>query len=165
MTTLVIARYNEDLTWLNLVGGYNLVVLDKAQLGNHGREAGSYLHFILQHYASLRGDYVFCQGDPFVHCPEFDAVVGFRRFYGPRLQCDWRGAPHHPGLPIGEAVNFLHLQKLPEMLEFTSGAQFMASAEQIRRVLPSQYERAAVYANTEHGPWVLERLWDYLIPA
>lgn len=167
MTTIVIARYQEDLGWLRLVQGFNLVVLDKRQLGNRGREAASYLYFILQNYAALAGDYVFCQGDPFAHCAEFDAVVGRQRFYGERYRCDWTGQPQHllGPLPIRAAVDGIALQFVPETLEFTAGAQFMASAEQIRRTPRRQYEAAAMISQTPTGPWVLERLWDYLIPA
>lgn len=169
MLTLVVARYNEDVSWVNLIPAH-VVILNKAQLGNTGREASSWLWYIAHH--RLRGNYVFCQGDPFAHCPDFDAVVGKRRHYGPRVKCNLRGEPHHPGLEIAglvERINAVSLRKLhlPDEIEFTAGAQFMASAEEIHRGLGVGWDVQNLMDLANHypqAPWIFERLWDYLIP-
>lgn len=169
MLTLVVARYNEDVGWVNLIPAH-VVIVNKAQLGNTGREASSYLWYIATHYRALVGDYVFCQGDPFAHCPDFDAALGKRRHYGPRLACDWNGAPHHPGL---EVENFIHQCgamlphfDVPQKIEFTAGAQFQVTATQLHAAANQlEYRELALLAD-EHpqAPWIFERLWDYLIP-
>lgn len=166
MLTLVVARYRENVEWVNQLSA-NVVILNKAQLGNSGREAASWLWFITTHYESLRGDYVFAQGNPFEHCPDFGQTLGQRRHYGTRLQCDWDGAPQHPGLPLVFALAQLGLfnAHTEKPLEFTMGAQFQRSARELRAVDLAQYAAALEFAkNHPQGPWVLERLWDWLIP-
>ena len=86
--TLVIARYREDLSWLDRVPGeYDIVVYNKSnkpcegfnsckriklkQLHNHGKEADTYCQYILEHYDKLPRKIVFTQGDPFPHSPDF----------------------------------------------------------------------------------------------
>lgn len=183
MLTLVVARYNEDVSWLNLIHA-NVVIVDKSQVGNTGREAASYLWFIAKHYESLSGDYLFCQGDPFAHCPDFDyrvamlgnAECGARSAevqFGARAKCDWTGAPHHPDLPIEEIAGELGLSQLPPEIEFTVGAQFLRSGEEIRAAwerwdllgLASPAESLRLANKYSQAPWVFERLWDYLIPT
>jgi hypothetical protein len=182
MLTLVVARYNEDVSWVNLIPAH-VVIVNKAQLGNTGREASSYLWFIAQHYQSLAGDYLFCQGDPFPHCPDFIEQVrmlvegrGSRaegRHFGPRLTCDWDGSPHHPGLKLEQGwqvvrENVLRTLPKPPQIEFTAGAQFLRSADEIKRAVHAVDCEALLRLLEQHEelelPWVLERLWDYLIP-
>ena len=149
MLTLVVARYNEDVSWVNLIPGANVVIVNKSAIGNTGREASSYLWFIAKHYAVLEGEYLFCQGDPFPHCPDFvgrvngwmgragspEPAVGAhgvtRPTFGTRLQCDWGGNPHHPGLPLRETIHGLGLT-VPDEIAFTAGAQLLRSAQEIR---------------------------------
>lgn len=66
---LIIARYNEDISWADAYP--NKVIYNKGeplegtiQLPNLGREAGTYLQFIIDHYDKLNTDevYVFTQG-------------------------------------------------------------------------------------------------------
>lgn len=163
MLTVVIARYRENIEWVNQLA-CNVVIVDKAQTGNTGREAASWLWFITQHYQALEGDYVFAQGNPFEHCPDFVQRLGRGEPYGPRIECDWNGAPDHPGLRLLEAAQFLGLDRWPERIEFTVGAQFQRSADELRKLARASYEKWHRLAN-EHpqGPWILERLWDYLI--
>lgn len=164
MLTVVVARYRENVEWVQQLT-CNVVIVDKAQIGNTGREAASWLWFIVQHYEGLRGDYVFAQGNPFEHCPDFVQTLGTRRHYGQRLTCDRTGAPHHPGLPLAAMAQALAIEPLPENLEFTMGAQFQVSHDALRRRPWELYCHAKELARREpQAPWVFERLWDYLIP-
>ena len=173
MLTLVVARYNEDLSWLSLVRGANIVVVNKSAIGNTGREASSYLWFIVKHWPYLDGDYVFCQGDPLAHCPDFlEAIHTERRTFGPIVECDLTGAPHHPGLRIGDFADAANLtQPLVRLavadapLQFVSGAQFKRSAAEIKFRPRFFYEK--LWQLCDHfpdGPWIMERLWGYAIP-
>jgi hypothetical protein len=185
MLTLVVARYNEDVSWVNLIPA-NVVIVNKSAIGNTGREAASYLWYIARHYHALEGDYLFCQGDPFAHCPDFvEQVRGWvgghrpplqglqERHFGVRLVCDWNGAPHHPGLDLErgwEVVqeNVVGTLRKPAQIEFTAGAQFLRSADEIKRAVHAVDCEALLRLLEQHEelelPWVLERLWDYLIP-
>jgi hypothetical protein len=78
---LVVARYNEDLSWLrNVPRELRVTVYDKhptsphseaRRLANVGREAHSYLHHVVNGYADLAPLTVFCQGRPFDHAYDF----------------------------------------------------------------------------------------------
>jgi len=165
MLTLVIARFHESVSWVTRVHAHVMIV-HKEQIGNTGREAASWLWFITTHYDGLHGDYLFCQGNPYAHCRRFSGVAGQRRHYGRRIRCDWTGAPNHSGLLLEEAITALKLE-VPQRIEFTAGGQFQATAEQIRGAHSRDYYRQAWKMAMEfpEGPWVFERLWDYLIPA
>ena len=85
---LVVARYLEDLSWLNNIPSpIRASVYDKSgdksgqrstpvapntqQLENVGREAHTYLHHIVARYETLAPVTVFCQGKPFDHAFDF----------------------------------------------------------------------------------------------
>jgi hypothetical protein len=94
--TLVVARYQEDLTWLlKLPKNIEIVVYNKGPelvsaklikrinflitLPNRGRESDTYLHHV-QHFkhGSPSSWTVFTQGDPFPHSPNFIKLLGQR---------------------------------------------------------------------------------------
>jgi hypothetical protein len=79
---LVIAAYQEDLSWLEHVtipavvytkGGAWSRVHPNVSLPNVGREAHSYLYHIVQRWEDLADWTFFGQGDPFDHAPDFIA--------------------------------------------------------------------------------------------
>lgn len=77
--TLVVARYDEDVTWLC---GMDYVLYNKGNeqlLGlsrtNIGREGETYLWHIIHRYEMLREYIIFTQGDPFVHNPVFMTAI------------------------------------------------------------------------------------------
>ena len=84
----MVARYREDLAWLDRVPSqFAIVVYNKSntpccnfqpskrisvkQLPNKGKEADTYCQYILEHYDELPRKIVFTQGDPFPHSPDF----------------------------------------------------------------------------------------------
>ena len=79
---LVVARYREDLRWLNNIPPQiRVTIYDKndaddadpraQQLPNVGREAHTYLHHIIARYDTLSPITLFCQGKPFDHAFDF----------------------------------------------------------------------------------------------
>lgn len=83
---IVVARYKEPIDWLRqLSGDFSTIVYDKSRktfhwpsryavrnLENKGREAHTYLHYMLHDYAPGKFDHiVFTQADPFEHSPDF----------------------------------------------------------------------------------------------
>src|SRR5581483_4550684 len=127
MIDVVVARYQEDVSWVDRLpskcrvtiynkGASNTIVktriADIKHLPNVGREAHSYLYHILNvipfdPYPALHT--VFCQGNPFDHCPEFEAMLaldlplnGLNNFVslGHHCECDANGMPQHQ-LEIG----------------------------------------------------------------
>lgn len=152
--TLVIARYNEDVSWSNK---YKRIIIQKDEdVPNIGREITSFLYFIVTNYGKIEGDYVFCQGTPFDHAPNI-----LKGEYGTTYTCNANGNPHHPGLDIHAVCRELDLPILEEYT-FTPGGQFKVSAETIKK-RPWEWYVKAMYLSTQgKNPWIFERLWNYI---
>jgi hypothetical protein len=88
MRHTVIARYTEDVSWVDVLLRTPHTIVNKGQplnnnasvmnVENVGREAESYLQFIILNYEKLQDmadDIVFCQADPIDHVEH--AIVGF----------------------------------------------------------------------------------------
>ena len=183
---LVIARFNEDISWRwKLRKDARLFVYNKGdgperRLPNVGREAHTYLHHIIENYGNL-SDYVFfSQADPGAHCPEFISIFN-----------TWPASWGKTALYVAPGQNFLSDQPVrffekaaagddaandcrglwgelfsspfPEAPVFSPGAMFVITGEMIlTRSLPF-YRRARDLArNRPRGPWEFERLWAYL---
>jgi len=80
---LIICRYTEDLSWVKEIKE-QCVVYDKLnnfqsnqnnlqiiQSKNYGREAHAIANYCFNNYDNLPELSIFCQGNPFVHCPDF----------------------------------------------------------------------------------------------
>jgi hypothetical protein len=89
-TEIVIARYNEDLSWLkNIPKTIKITIYNKGindienmknlekikyniiKLPNIGRESHTYLYHIINNYDNLADKTIFCQGDSIFHSPGF----------------------------------------------------------------------------------------------
>ena len=87
-THLIVARYNEDLSWLSKVPDtFEIMIYNKGlpvgipastkvpikvrNLANLGRETDTYLTYIIENYDNLPKQIIFTQGDPFPHAPKF----------------------------------------------------------------------------------------------
>ena len=78
---LVVARYNEDISWLNKIKNKNIKItiynkggnlnVKNIKLPNVGRESHTYLTHIINNYKSLADTTIFTQADPFLHSPHF----------------------------------------------------------------------------------------------
>lgn len=96
---IVVARYNEDLAWLNKLddniiitvynkGENNIVKINKPnvkiiKLPNIGRESHTYLHHIISNYDNLADQIIFCQGDSIFHSPNFLDLINSRHLFEP----------------------------------------------------------------------------------
>jgi hypothetical protein len=148
---LVIARYNENVDWAK--DKEHFIVQKGEQMPNYGREAASFLWYIINHYDELEGDYEFMQGNPFDHWP----------YVNNPHDCTKRACPHHPGLPW-ELFNEKSGVELPETFTFHPGGQFVASAKEIKSRSKAFYQNLydLIYEN-ELIAWILERTWAYVI--
>lgn len=143
----IIARYKEDIpTQEN-----SFVVQKDVHLPNEGREASSYLWYIIENYDKLEGIYQFRQAKEHEH-----PVAKFE------LKCNLNGDPHHSGVPVGKVANMIDLE-IPAWVEFSPGAQFDVSAEIIKKRSLDWYKKAYEVSMTEpQAAWALERLWKYI---
>lgn len=119
--TLVVARYSEDLDWLQHSGCEHLI-LNKGntpgpaykafKLPNIGYEAHAYLTYIVSHYFDLPPTMAFCQGDPFTHCPEILKMLqhdDVLRFVDQHGYLPLTTVPHHTTL-----IQMSYLKGSPE---------------------------------------------------
>ena len=90
-TTLVCARYNEDLNWLLPLKNESIIIYNKGEdnldtfpkqkvvkLPNLGREGGTYLHHIIQNYDNLSDYTIFTQANPVDHIWHDDAEKSYK---------------------------------------------------------------------------------------
>lgn len=92
MLTFVVARYREDVSWLNdlprdakiylynkgpeLDAGLFSRDVEVIRLPNAGRESGTYMHHMMHNFRADEGEFtVFTQADPFEHAPHLLDLV------------------------------------------------------------------------------------------
>lgn len=145
----VIARYNEDVSW---VTGDHFIVQKGEHIENKGREASSYLWWIVQNYHNLP-DYIhFLQGNPFDHC--FSDLRNKRKLRTYKI-----GDPWDKRIDMGKFANKINLQ-LPETWEFSNGACFVVKKEEILKIPYPKYLFLLKLSMEEYrAAWILERLW------
>ena len=84
-------------------------------------------------------------------------------FRGNTLKCDKNGSPAHPNLPIEEIWDELFDVPCPDILEFTPGAHFSISKNQIHLRSLDFYKKVLILLETKYdAPWVIERLEPYI---
>jgi hypothetical protein len=79
----VIAKYKEDVSWVNELKSpyivYNKNIEDnhlyKNNLQNIGNEGHTFMYHIVQNYNNLNEYTAFVQGNPFDHCPAFIKAI------------------------------------------------------------------------------------------
>lgn len=180
---LVVARFGEDISWLcDVTPGVFVGVYDKGKptiglvadfvmdLANVGREAQTYLFYIVEFYDDLPKVVVFCQGNPHSHCDDFAGKVAevYRTVHtiGFQSLCRWNPTEplgNHYGYPVAEHWPKLFSEPCPTSLTFPAGAQFAVSRERILARPLAWYEKALRWCEEEPGaPWIIERWWPYI---
>ena len=91
-TELILARYNEDVSWIDKVDVEKITIYNKGEdnlkykyikLPNIGRESHTYLYHIIENYDNLTELTIFSQGDPFFHSPHFLKLIKNRDLFEP----------------------------------------------------------------------------------
>ena len=142
--TLVVARYNESVEWTKHFDKEALVIYDKSSnpmhghipVPNVGREAETYLRYIVDNYHSLPEYVVFVQGDPFPHMPltsrhtfkaDFDSQLATRPTETQCLLTKWATDPsidEYVGLHVSDYYNILFGRR-PTYIRFAQGCQYI----------------------------------------
>ena len=189
---LVVARFGEDLHWLQSLRGWKITVYNKGEpvapdflpggcaqiaLENWGREAGTYLHHIVERYDRLAPLTAFVQGWPFDHNPEavtelnlglfgrpfsffsIHAHGGGLREYGSVIECQRDGSPQHGGLAIPQMADRHGIARAGDGWSFSPGAQFVVSREAIRSHPREFYSSLLEEGRDPSFGYILERLW------
>lgn len=199
--TMVVARYNENLDWLKELP-WNYIVFNKGEdnlpkwirngtkLPNIGREAHTYLTYIIDNYDNLPEYIIFVQGDPFEHTKKL--IEKINRFDGKHdffTLSDWTlyagsdGNPHHFDLKVGESVRKIFLNDNIKSFSFPKGAQFILSKKAILFHTKITYQKIIDFimegnsfneacslkkherncrCTSPFSAWIMERLWKTL---
>ncbi len=182
---LVVARYLEDLAWLNNIPPQiSARVYDKSPSGdlpNIGREAHTYLHHIVENYDALPDLTIFAQGKPFDHAFDFHKtlraltattpdVLVFRWLghiidtdddNGTRLFATWSKNNGNERLDMNGFHRALFGENGPPTYTFVLGAQFVATRELIRSRSLEFWRRALqVSIDFPDAAHCYERSWD-----
>ena len=138
---LVVSKFKEDVGWLELLRDFEIVLISKLpgdttskalKLPNIGREAHSYLYYIVQRYTELPDLCVFTQGNPFDHSPNFieqisalSAAPGYRALGDVEAIFDGYGYPQLSASPLNRD-KLCFAQFFEEVLGEKSPALFYA---------------------------------------
>lgn len=188
MTSLsvVVARYDEDLTWLKPIlpmcyiynkgqplhdHGFNIIPMH-----NIGREADTYLNYIINNYDSLPDYVFFTQGHVGDHVQDVkeiyiiinallnaDITTQYYNFATMKNHRLWKidnfYDGFHPELPLRDVWKKLFDADGTTLL-CNYNAVFIASKERIQFHSKAFYQRALQLNNANaNGPYVMERLW------
>ena len=192
--TLVISRYKENLDWLNDINNdISVIVYNKAPFQleldkkykvinceNIGREAHTYIRYIVDNYYNLNELTYFAQGNPFDHVNDF---INFVNLSNTQLwasdwvtACSLWGFPHHVGLDIKGFADLINIEIPNKIIKFKTGAIFSVSKENIlkrdimfyKNVLKvildfwSKKHNKSLPTGITATAWILERLWGLI---
>ena len=172
----VIAKYTEDVSWTSQLH-CPFIVYDKSKdVPNIGREADTYLQFIIANYDSLPEHSVFLQGNPFDHLetPTIDFInrrIRMRRTKTMFLNSLYVEKPNLHGLSSRDAWLALFDQPCPNNFVFSTGAQYIVPRSAILCRPKAFYQTISRVMTDYHSygqggclvcPWTIERLWPYI---
>lgn len=180
---IVVARYKEDITWLDrLPADWIPVVIQKqteeleGDIPNAGREPASFLFAVARAYDQIKPDdvWAFVQGTPFDHCPNFldklevlsRDLKGYERLGGDTPKyCDENGGPDHPNIPLKELYEKWLGRPCPKLLKFSPGGQFMVRGQDLLRYPREWYVDVMDDVTPAWNCYVFERIWGEVYRA
>jgi len=131
MHSIVIARYNEDLSWVaQIPEGFEIFIYNKGNpivdisvlakahhiinRPNFGRESETYLYHMLHHRRADDRFTVFTQGDPFEHSPDFFALLANTQDWDDvqPLTCQWKRHENVPPVLVLDTYDAAHQGQL-----------------------------------------------------
>ena len=180
---IVVARYNENLDWLNKFTGIPVTIYNKGEkidresirVENVGRESDTYLRYIIDNYSNLAPLTYFVQGNPYDHCFHLDDLLPECSLetvtpLGHNIRTNRNdGRPDHHMLNVTEVLQDIFPNDSRKYFTFAAGAQYAVPASFIYRKSLEWWKNLYSIHNkhlkigTQHGsPWVFERLWPLI---
>lgn len=164
------ASYGEDVAWVAATG-LEACIYDATgsragllPVPNQAREAGQYLHHIIQNFGQFRDYEIFLQGDPFPHNLMIMETIALEPWKNKRFEpLSFPFIPFNPNsflphsehlIPFGFAINVTQFEG------WHMGALFAASRESIE-ARPLHWWQALheKVIREPWSPWVMEQLW------
>lgn len=127
-STLVIARYKENIDWVKSIPIKYLIYNKNSQqihdkniinIPNIGREEYVYIKYIIDHYENLPNQIIFVQGDPFAHSPSFIKLLSLRNKFNnvQPLSCGY--SKNNPGIKYTNITYpILNIENVPIHIGF-----------------------------------------------
>jgi hypothetical protein len=189
---LVISYYGENLDWVNGIVDYKITIYNKSdndipntiKLNNIGREMQSYFYHIVNNYDNLCDWVFFTQADPYDHVRDYNSILNFfpesssygklnyeecyffsNGVFNNKLPSYSNGMPTHSGflLNVDYIWSQLFTSQPPPIYEFTAGAIFCVSKNQIQKRTKEFYNKCLkISEERETSPWEFERMMIYL---
>jgi hypothetical protein len=179
---IVVARFNENLDWLNEIKFHgDILIINKGEriesrfktieVQNVGFEANSYLSYIINNYNNLTDITYFLQGNPYDHCDRSELSEALRADHisfcpvgRDHNIVHSNGEPNHPGLDkeLKKIWNTLFNVLPPDKWHFFFGAQFGVNKKLIRRRGLYFYRKALDAIKTKEDACAIERIWQYI---
>lgn len=197
---LVVARYLENCDWITNVNADKIFLYEKSDpsintmegisitpLENFGRESHTYIHHIVEHYNHLPDWLIFCQGNPFDHCPNFIEIASERDSQkmwqeNCRIPHDVKPQRSNHHMPLGhfyigdiknidwgpqiDAVHAIWQTfniniEVPEFHPAAWGANFAVAREGLKLRSHRFWKELLDLHRIYYGlPWALESLWS-----
>jgi hypothetical protein len=176
---IVIAKFNEDMRWVNQLR-YNYKIYDKSKdIPNVGREAETYLRYIIENYNNLPDYVVFLQGRPFDHLKEgnvefINRSIDLLNSSDHAVNLTYLTLePHNLHTRTTQAFMALFDSPLPDRFRVSYGAQYIVPKscilnrkkefyEVIRNVMVNVNNTKQSRSNCLVCPWTIERMWLYI---
>ena len=179
---IIVARYNEDVSWTEQVDFADVIIYNKGQdeipgaipLPNVGRESGTYLRFIIDNYENINAStlYFFLQGNPFEHGVSFEVLQKCEHpeYFGKRYSEPGMGIynKYFPvGFPSSKFCDMIFLENpfKSEYIEIKYGANFCASGKMIKKRCKNFYIFLSTYLETLNPieGHIMERIWSFIL--
>ena len=189
---IVISRYKENLDWIENFDDkiYNVKVYNKGgddikfkfiKLNNIGREAHTWVHYIINNYHDLPEFVIFLQGDPVDHDKDvFDTIKNHNNqdyialsdhmvpetinsWYENRVENYGNVLERYPKMKRNSLIassNLILKEETPNKIVFPAGAQYIINKKFIfDRSLNFYKNILNIFEIDFVLPWHLERLW------
>lgn len=189
---VVVAKYNEDVSWIKNLK-YPVFVYDKSsnpidnsfRLSNIGREAHTFLYYIVSNYNSLADYTIFLQGNPYDHakkipdstnekCKEYINNLIFPLSFQGFCQDFYNFDSKYEDLGIISVLvnkRKIFTKEMNIHQEFIAGAQYIVPKEILLARPLVFYEKLLLMSATNKQfidtddficPWTLERIWPLI---
>jgi hypothetical protein len=176
-TTIVISHYKENLDWVNDIDTQktNIIVIDKGesnsvsfptiQVQNIGREAHSFILYIVEHYDTLTEYTIFLQGHPFDHFTNLIDFVNNKEYKRHKLFPITEKTIY---IPPGEGTQTF-VENIFDMrfqgINFPCGAQYSVHRDMIKFRSKNFWEsllKKMPWKEDTFLPYFFERCWPII---
>jgi hypothetical protein len=174
---IIIAKYNENLEWINYLDKSNIIIYDKSNnpiensisRPNIGRDPETFLYHIIKNYDNLPDYLIFLQGEPFGHFTyhdinkenlqnKIDELINSNLTSVSPLFTNLfkENIDFYESFHSNDYFLYLFNEDPPKKLTFSSGCQYIVSKENILSKPKEfyQYVRSMIYNNISCNAYI-----------